>query len=793
MFLTTVCKKSWAWQHPLLFLMCMVIHSLCFATAPLSETSASDPFLTKTVLLPTALPHNRANNKNWAKNGDLEQGNTQGWQVFGQSSISISEQSVGNGKYALFVDRRRHPCDGVSQDIRHLKNGTKYHISFALKLADPGEVSFRTTVTFNYDRYVSLNGANNIATHHNWTIFNGTYTHRSDKNDTVASLYFESDDSLASYFIDNLVITELLPPKETKPPKPLKAKRNKAPSLPSANDKQWAAAVQASRFLAQASFGATAQDIRKVINMGEQAWISEQLLTPTTRQLPRVEQRFRENDLEVIPDREDFSQGYIRDLQRTDVWWETVLRGEDQLRQRVAFALSQILVVSNTSDQLYADVRGIAHYHDMLADMAFGNYRDLLEAVTLSQPMGEYLSMINNEKADTARNIRPDENYAREILQLFSIGLVELNLDGSIVQDAQGQPIATYNQDIIKAFARVFTGWTFAEAFDWNAYNDHPSTETLAMKAIEDFHDREAKILLNGTVLPANQNAITDLRQALDNIFAHKNVAPFISKQLIQRLVTSNPSRGYVERVAKVFNDNGHQIKGDLAAVVTAILLDKEAQQGLPNTPERFGKLKEPLLQQSALWRAFHAHGVPFKNIEGSKVVGDRIRYHGSNRDSGQRLYGASSVFNFFSPDYQPAGRLETLDLKAPEFEILTDSYAIGGANRMAESIWKRALSDPGLWEKNSKFKQGINANWDVMSPRLQLKKEITLAKDSQLKRLIDRVNLLLTAGQLNSEQSDMLYRYLLSMPSDNQQHRRERVYELLMLVTALPEFTVQY
>ena len=224
---------------------------------------------------------------------------------------------------------------------------------------------------------------------------------------------------------------------------------------------------------------------------------------------------------------------------------------------------------------------GLASYYDTLSRNAFGNYRDLIEDVTLHPAMGVYLSMLGNEKPDAANNIRRDENYARELMQLFSIGLVELNLDGTVKTDTQGQPIPTYDQATIEAFAHVYTGWTFAGAPVFRGARATLTNQVIPMQLWQNFHDTGPKTLLNGFVVPAGQTGDQDLAMALDNIFNHDNVGPFLATRLIERLTTSNPSPQYVERVARVFNDNGQGIRGDLGAVVKAILLDAEARSDM--------------------------------------------------------------------------------------------------------------------------------------------------------------------------------------------------------------------
>ena len=347
--------------------------------------------------------------------------------------------------------------------------------------------------------------------------------------------------------------------------------------------------TQSVRFLTQSTFGATTESIDHLSENGYDFWLDEQFSLPASYHRPLVEE-YPNDDL-------------LNQTHRYEVWWRTVLTSDDQLRQRVAWALSQIFVISDQSN-LVVFPYAVAGYYDILVKNAFGNYRDLLEEVTLSPIMGIYLSMLGNEKPNLDLNIRPDENYAREVMQLFSIGLVKLNIDGSIQLDSNNQPIPTYDQDVIKGFAHVFTGWGFANSASWY----EPSYDVISpMQAFEDFHDTADKQLLDGFTINSGGNAQSDLDAALDNIFNHPNVAPFISYQLIQRLVTSNPTSDYVEIVASIFNDNGLGVRGDLKAVVKAILTDDEAISENNLRSDTFGKLKEPLLRFSQMWRAFEA------------------------------------------------------------------------------------------------------------------------------------------------------------------------------------------
>lgn len=405
--------------------------------------------------------------------------------------------------------------------------------------------------------------------------------------------------------------------------------------------------AEAVQLLNQGGFGAVDADAEQVIALGFEGWIDNQIQKPASLQLPHVQS--------VPP------PTFMFQLQedRVDSWFRNVVNGDDQLRQRVAFALSEIMVVSQLG-ALFQAPYALADYYDVLTQNAFGNYRTLMEVVTLHPAMGVYLSMLGNEKPNPALNIRPDENYARELMQLFSIGLVELNLDGTEKLDSFGQPIPTYDQAIIEGFAHVYTGWTWAGSPSFEQARGTRENQVVPMELWLDYHDTGSKLLLNGTVLPAGQTGEQDLAAALDNIFEHPNVAPFVSTRLIQRLVTSNPSPGYVRRVATIFNNNGSGVKGDLAAVVKAILLDPEARPTL--AMEIDGKVKEPLLRLTQLFRAYNATS----NSGRYPLVASYILF-------GQGPLQSPSVFNFFSPFYAPPGEIRDSGLVAPELGIATE------------------------------------------------------------------------------------------------------------------------
>ena len=346
-------------------------------------------------------------------------------------------------------------------------------------------------------------------------------------------------------------------------------------------------------------------------------------------------------------------------------FFENALYGEDQLRQRVAFALHQIIVVSGVE---VTQPSWMAPYLQVLDRHAFGNFRDLLYDITINPAMGNYLDVNNNTRT------RPNENYAREILQLFSIGTARLNIDGTTQLDDEGQPLPTYTQDDIDNFARVFTGWRFAPAPRTGVPN-----YIDPMVTNEPQHDREAKTLLNGVTLPAGQDTARDLNDAIDNIFNDPNVGPFISKQLIQHLVTSNPSPAYVARVASVFNGGGTNPRGDLKAVVRAILLDPEAR-GDARTEANYGRLRHPAQYIANVLRAFNARSADGMSTSDGYLNPQSVQM-------GMDVFRPPSVFSYFSPFTVIPG---TAGVRGPEFALFSTSTALRRANFVNTMVFSR-------------------------------------------------------------------------------------------------------
>ena len=524
------------------------------------------------------------------------------------------------------------------------------------------------------------------------------------------------------------------------------------PGQPSAPNSVFEQQKYAARLLNQASFGATKADIDRVVDMGADAWLLEQLETVATSHVDYLEN--------VMP--QDSVTEVWRD-HRMHTWFNIKVKGQDQLRQRVAYALSQIFVISDKST-FDLDHEQIAKYYDMLAGHAFGNYRDLLEDVTLSPLMGIYLSMRGNEKPDQTRNIRPDENYAREIMQLFSIGLVELNIDGTPKLDSNNEPIPTYDQAIIKAYAKVFTGWNFANTTEqswywyWRNYNTFD-----AMTAVEAYHDKTEKQLLNNVLVPAGQNAEDDLKIALDSLFNHPNVGPFISKKLIQHLVTSNPSPEYIARVSEVFNSNSQGKRGDLREVIIAILADPVARADYDEQAMRYGRVKEPIMRAVQSMRALKAF-----------TPGGEIKFGYPDWAFNQAPLSSPSVFNFYFPDHQPQGQLSEMGLAAPEYSILTENYIVRNSNYTAWNVlWGHYVETPE----------------DPDELIFEYAYEASLVDNTDA--LLDHLNLVLLGGSMSPELRELLVDYH-EQSAQWGVTPQWRVAELAFLIASSPQYAVQ-
>ena len=545
----------------------------------------------------------------------------------------------------------------------------------------------------------------------------------------------------------------------------------------------------AMRLLIQATYGPRPEDYRHFQSLGPEAWFKEQLSLPQTSWLDTY-QKWRKYFAE---------KGRPNVAPSGETFWDIALTAEDQLRQRMILTWSELFVISTTST-LDGYREAANAFLDTLGTHAFGNFRDLLEAVTKNAAMGLYLNMLGNQKENAELNIRPDENYAREVMQLFTIGLKELNQDGSPKQDPMGAVIETYTSDTIREYAKVFTGWhlrgTTAEYWPraLGIFSEVAEKAVFPMEPVEEYHQKTEKTLLRDYYIPAGQMAEEDLQIALDSLFYHPNLAPFISKFLIQRFVTSNPSPAYIGRVAAVFNDDGNGSRGNLTAVITAVLFDEEARKSPSLKDETFGKYKEPLLRATHVFRMFDA-----------ETTNDYQPNFGSERAFGQFMLRSPSVFNFFQPDFSPIGAFNERGLVAPEKQIINE----GSIVRLLNSIGHLAQYNYGTaWVEI----QGLASTCDSC-PYMNTDEEVEILKSDGVEALVDHLLFYLLSGvDYDPQIKTILLDYVAAQYPDineedfgisgdvdeeeadlRQKAAREAVAgSLANLIMTLPEFAIQ-
>ncbi|GAA4425065.1 DUF1800 family protein [Acidovorax lacteus] len=537
--------------------------------------------------------------------------------------------------------------------------------------------------------------------------------------------------------------------------------------------------ADAARFLLQAQLSTSVGEIASLRSSTYADWLEQQFNTsPGITGWDWLNQR----GYAVVDSNNYFDNSYPADY----MIWHQLMRAPDPLRKRVALALSEIFVVSTSGIDISWRSHAMAAYWDMLVANAFGSFRKLLEDVTLNPAMGVYLNTRGNQKENPATGRQPDENYAREILQLMSIGLVQLNQDGSSKRDGSGTPLESYTQSDITNLARVFTGYDFDMSQNVpipvpGSSRTVPSTAytRLPMALNASRHSTlEARFL--GATVAANTPGAAALKTALDTIFNHPNVGPFIGKQLIQRLVTSNPSAGYVSRVAAAFNDNGQGQRGDMRAVVRAILLDDEARDPATATQPTFGKLREPMLRLVQWGRTFGLN-----STYGSWKIGN---LSDAGTSMGQSPLRSPSVFNFFRPGYVPPSTgLAAIGAVAPEFQLVNES-SVGGylnfmQNAVRSGLYANAPDQPN---------PGSNAtNGFDMKPNYA--NELAIVTDADA--LVARLNLLLCAGQLSAATVKLIsdaVKTITVTASSSEDTKLNRVAAAVLLVMASAEYLVQ-
>lgn len=509
-------------------------------------------------------------------------------------------------------------------------------------------------------------------------------------------------------------------------------------------------ADEAARFLTQATFGPTDSDIARVQAIGYSAWLDEQFALPAVPHLPYVQANFVAG-----PNVSNFN--FMQDS-----FWQQAIPAQDQLRQRIKFALSQIAVVSGADNTIAAYSDGLANYADLLGQHAFGNYRQVMEAVATNPMMGIYLSHLGNKKAQGTSV--PDENFARELMQLFSIGLVQLNADGTPVSPQ----VETYTNEDIGGLARVFTGWSWAatgtteQEFRGTNVTD-PQQRIKPMKVYPQHHESGAKTFL-GLTIASGTSGEASLAQALDRLFNHQNLCPFIGKQLIQRLVTSNPSAAYVGRVSAACANNGQGVRGDMKAMIRAILLDADARDAAKLADPQWGKVREPVLRLAHWGRCYGATSTSgnwtIRNLQSAAT------------SLGQQPWRSPSVFNFYRPGYVPPNTaIASASLVAPEFQLIGETSVAGYTNFMQTTV------QSGV---------GLGTPRDVQP---NYAPEIALAGNADA--LLDRVNRCLMAGQMSSTLRNDI-RTAVNAIGTTGNGPNNRVYTAILLTMASPDYLVQ-
>ncbi len=547
--------------------------------------------------------------------------------------------------------------------------------------------------------------------------------------------------------------------------------------------------VGASRFLGQASLGANYDEIEYVTQIGVEAWIDEQMSLPYTSYRDKLD--VLESEINQLIQTVHPGQVMDRPGEFTSfIFYEAALKDIDVLRTKAAFSLLQILVVSRSSIVLGMASKGHASYFDTLREGAFGNFRDMLESVSLHTMMGYYLSHLQNEKGDPELGTLPDENYAREIMQLFSIGLFELNIDGSYKLDNNGERIPTYDIEDIQELAKVFTGLS-GGAYNLEEYPDLAGQAvrfnrplrvydiTVPMMMYEEYHDQGEKVMIDGTIIPAGQPGIQDIQMALDVLFNHPNVGPFLAFRLIQQMVKSNPSPAYIKRVATAFNNNGQGVRGDMAAVFRAVLLDPEARDCAWLDDPSTGKLKQPIERLTQLFRAFDIDS-PSGNLwfNDTELIRSNL---------GQAFMASPTVFNFWTPFYAEDEYVAPNDMVSPEFQVLHAVTAINYLNFMETGLQETPFPNRTRVNNNN---PRLRYNTDD-NPFLNFDEEIELLENEGISALLDRLSLILCHGRLSEKNHNTIQSTLEQYKNDIGFSSKEIVESALYFIMVSPDFVI--
>jgi uncharacterized protein (DUF1800 family) len=516
--------------------------------------------------------------------------------------------------------------------------------------------------------------------------------------------------------------------------------------------------IEAARFMMQASFGASIEDLDNMVGSHADTWVANEMRKSRTDFLQPV--------LAAVA--ADADKQYRL---TSDNAWKAMMLSEDTLRQRMVFALSQILVVS---DREFGDGPiPVAYYQDILSRNAFGNYRDLLQEVTYSPTMARYLTYLRNQKGDPKTGRMPDENYARELLQLFTIGLVELNMDGTPKTNGQGE-IETFDNDDIIGLARVFTGLSYKGEKFWDRDDD---AQYQPLQMFEDRHSTLEKSFL-GTTIPENTLGDTTISQALDAIFEHPNVAPFVSRQLIQRFTSSDPDPAYVRRVAQAFETGrfispnniefGEGRRGDLSATIAAVLLDESVHRDPSETNNQAGKVREPVLKY-VQW----VHNFDVSSID--VTVSWRLGDTSSPADRlNQHPFRSASVFNFYRPGYiAPGTQGGAAGLTTPEYQVVNEGAALGYINFMTDFAFDRTNSGQA----------------DVEQFLPDYSSELALVNDPIA--LVDHLDVLMTAGQMSAEEKAAIADTVDALEITRESDEIKRVYIAVTMVASTPSYAV--